>query len=179
MAGTFLALLRGINVGGKNIIPMEDLREGFASLDFSDVKTYIQSGNVTFVPQTGAKTALKKKTEKMIQARYGITVPVILRSGAEMKKMVKSDPFGKLKDDKKIKLYVCFMDALPEGEITLPVILDNEGLELISLKGQDAFVVSRPVNGSYGFPNNIIEKKLKVTSTARNWNTIMKIAEDF
>jgi uncharacterized protein (DUF1697 family) len=175
---TFLAFLRGINVGGKNIIPMENLREAFASLEFSEVKTYIQSGNVVFIPQTAAKAALKKKIEKMILAKYGLTVPVILRSKTEIQKMIKADPFGKLADDKKIKLYVCFLDALPEGEISMPVIIDNEGLELISIKGQDAFVVSRPVDGNYGFPNNIIEKKLKVTSTARNWNTVLKIAQD-
>jgi uncharacterized protein (DUF1697 family) len=175
---TFIALLRGINVGGKNIIPMEDLREAFAFLEFLDVKTYIQSGNVVFTPKTGTKASLKKKIEKMISERYGLKVPVILRSETEIKKMVKANPFGKLTEDRKIKLYVCFLDALPVVEVTMPVILDNEGLELISMKGQDAFVVSRPINGSYGFPNNIIEKKLKVTSTARNWNTVMKIAED-
>ncbi len=175
---TYLAFLRGINVGGKNIILMEDLRDAFSSLEFSDVRTYIQSGNVAFTPKTGTKATLKKKVEKMILTRYGLTVPVILRSKTEMQKMVKADPFVKLVNDKKIKLYVCFLDALPEGEVTMPVIIDNEGLELISIKGQDAFVVSRPINGSYGFPNNIIEKKLKVTSTARNWNTVLKIVED-
>src|ERR1035437_6698393 len=146
---TFLAFLRGINVGGKNIIPMENLHEAFASLEFSEVKTYIQSGNVAFIPKTTAKATLKKKIEKMILAKYGLTVPVILRSKTEIQKMIKADPFGKLADDKKIKLYVCFLDAVPAGEVALPCIMDNEGLELISLKGQDAFVVSRPVNGSY------------------------------
>ena len=175
---SFLAFLRGINVGGKNIIPMEDLREAFTSLEFTDVKTFIQSGNVAFIPKSPGKPALKKKIEKMILARYGLTIPVILRSKTEMQKMVKAAPFGKLTEDKKVKLYVCFLDALPANEPEMPVIIDNEGLELISIKGQDAYVVSRPVDGIYGFPNNIIEKKLKVTSTARNWNTVIKIAGD-
>ena len=174
----YLALLRGINVGGKNIIKMEDLSEAFVSLGFSDVKTYIQSGNVTFVPKASTKPVLKKKIEKVILDTFGMTVPVILRSKTEVDKMVKAAPFGKLTEDKKVKLYVCFMDALPAEEPAMPCIIDKEGLELIRISGQDAFVVSRPIDGNYGFPNNIIEKKLKVTSTARNWKTVIRIHEE-
>jgi uncharacterized protein (DUF1697 family) len=77
--------------------------------------------------------------------------------------------------DRKTKLYVSFLYRLPERQVRLPLINEKEGLEVIRMEGEEAFVISREVNGRYGFPNNFIEKELSVLATTRNWNTITRM----
>src|SRR5687768_16961150 len=90
--GKFVALLRGINVTGTNKIPMADLRTHCAGLGWRDVETYIQSGNVVFAAD-GAAAQLEALLEKEIQKRFGLSIPVIVRSAAQWPKLAASNPY--------------------------------------------------------------------------------------
>ena len=173
---TYLAFLRGINVGGKNIIPMNDLREAFTALDYRNVKTYLQSGNVRFDADETNISTLKNRLKKALIERFAYAGPVILRRLQEIQKMVEENPFHNIDTGQQIKLYVCFLERLPDDMPGLPMISEKEALEIFRLSGMDLFVISRELKrGRFGFPNNYLEKELGVLSTARNWNTVVKI----
>ena len=174
----YIAFLRGINVGGKNIIKMESLSATFVSLGFKNVKTFIQSGNVFFDSTANNSDALTRKIETGLMKEYRSNIKVMLRAVEEMKNMVKQNPFKKIKPDDKIKLYVCFLDREPITKPRLPLISEKEALEVFKIEMKNAFIISGQTNGGrYGFPNNFIEKELGVFSTARNWNTVCKIMD--
>ncbi len=104
----YVVLLRGINVGGKNLLAMSDLKQFLLDLGLSDVKTYIQSGNVLFSSDKGEKE-LKPELETVIQKSFGLIIPVILRSVAELEKIKRNMPFSK--DE------ISEMESSAEGEV--------------------------------------------------------------
>lgn len=174
----YYAFLRGINVGGKNIIPMTDLSNTFENLGCKNVRTWIQSGNVRFETGENSIEIIKRSLERSLLKRFCYPGPVILRREEEVFLMVKSDPFRDVPAGRTVKLYVCFLESMPEKAPELPLINEKEGLEIFLLNCLDLFVISRELqNGRYGFPNNFVEKELGVNSTARNWNTIQKMVK--
>ena len=172
---TYVGFLRGINVGGHKVIKMEDLRDMLASMGLLEVKTIIQSGNVSFTFDEANKEILRNRIEKGLREKLGYAVTMLLRTREEINYLLRSDPFGHVVADRKTKLYVSFLYRLPERQVRLPLINEKEGLEVIRMEGEEAFVISREVNGRYGFPNNFIEKELSVLATTRNWNTITRM----
>jgi uncharacterized protein (DUF1697 family) len=164
----YLAFLRGINVGGHKVIKMDDLRKMFILMGLSNVKTYIQSGNVEFESAETNPALLKKKIEEHLQRSLGYKVCIILRSWQELTQMVKANIFEKYTGDKLLILYVCFLEKKPQKEIKTPFFSDKKDLEIMKIVGSDVYVVTHPVTGRHGFPNNFVENLLGVISTARN-----------
>jgi uncharacterized protein (DUF1697 family) len=174
----YVAFLRGINVGGHKKILMKDLEQWFLSMKFTGVRTYIQSGNVAFGSEITVPGELKFTIEKQLKDILACEVEVILRSREQLIQMAAQNPFDSFQGEPADKHYVCFMGVNPtDPYIKLPHINEKEGLHLISVQNGNAYVVSRQINGRYGFPNNWIEKLFRVSSTARNWNTIQRIVE--
>src|SRR3972149_562241 len=103
---TYITFLRGINVGGKNIIKMEELSRIFESFGFKNVTTYIQSGNVSFETSKANAKTLTSKIEKGLRKALGYEVAVFVRSKGEMRALVKFDPFKHIKASDKAKTYV-------------------------------------------------------------------------
>ncbi len=172
----YVAFLRGINVGGNNVIKMDKLKAGFESLGFKNVKTFIQSGNVIFDSAMTNSEAIGKKIEAGLLKEYGSEIKVMVRTSDEIDKMIELDPFKNIPADKKTKLYVCFAHDEIKSKPKLPIISEKEACEIIAIEGKELFVVSREIkNGRYGFPNIFIEKELAKYSTTRNWNTICKM----
>ncbi|MEI7980189.1 MAG: DUF1697 domain-containing protein [Bacteroidota bacterium] len=172
----YVAFLRGINVGGKNLILMSELRKLFESERLSHVETFIQSGNVSFRAAVNEPGVLKVKLEKRLETRFGHPVAVMLRTLSELKEAVSDDPFTPFISKEPVKFYVCFLEKIPHRLPELPLINAKEGLEVIRILDADVYIISREVKGRYGFPNNFIEKEFGLLSTARNWNTVQKIA---
>ena len=174
----YIAFLRGINVGGKNIIKMEKLSATFVSLGFKNVKTFIQSGNVFFDSTANGSDSLTRKIETGLVKEYQSNIKAMVRTVKEIAAIIKSDPFKKIKRTDAIKLYVCFLDREPITKPRLPLISEKEALNIFKLKKKDLFMISgRLKGGRYGFPTIFIEKELGVFSTARNWNTVCKIMD--
>lgn len=172
----YVAFLRGINVGGKNKVKMETLREILVAEGFENVKTYINSGNVVFET---AKTDDKKLTEKIetaIEKEFALKIKVIVRQISEIENIVKNNPFeGQFENDK--DLHVFFLDEeLPTEKRELLLSNNNEN-EMYSVQNREIFCLLRVSVLDSLMGKDYIAKKLKVSATARNWRTVNKILE--
>ena len=170
-----IAFLRGINVGGHKIIKMEELQRIFSSFGFNNVRTYIQSGNVVFDADYDDSGKLLGKIEKGLFSSLGYEVDVCLRTTAEIGEIIASDPFGKYKKEPDSKFYVAFLKEKPPVITGLPLYSPKKDMEIFRVSGREAYIVSRKIEGAYGFPNNYLEHTLGSAATTRNWNTVCKI----
>ncbi len=172
----YAAFLRGINVGGKNIVKMETLREILSAQGFENVKTYINSGNVIFETAKTDDKKLAAKIETAIETGFGLKIKVMARSLAEIEKIVENNPFaGEFEDDK--DLHVFFLDEeLPPEKCALLLANNNEN-ERFSVINREIFCHLRISVLDSLMGKDYIGKKLKVSATARNWRTVNKILE--
>lgn len=172
----YVAFLRGINVGGKNKIKMETLRETCTSLGFQTVKTYINSGNLIFeTPKVDAKK-LSAKIETAIEKEFDLKIKVIVRSIDEIKEIVKNNPFeGEFKHDKDV--HVFFLgEEMPTEKVELLLSNYSEN-ERYFVREREIFCHLRSGVSDSLMGKDYIGKKLKVSATARNWRTVNKILE--
>jgi uncharacterized protein (DUF1697 family) len=168
----YIALLRGINVGGKNVIKMEDLRQLFESLGFENVKTYIQSGNVYFESADKNESALTKKIEMQLRKTLNDDVLVFIRTIAEVKAIVNLFPFNKIKTAPGTKFYVSFLKDELKKKPKLPHISPKKDVEIIEIKKREIYCLTVEINGRFGFPNNFVENEFNIAATTRNWLTV-------
>ena len=173
---TYIAILRGINVSGQKIIKMAELRDHLAMLDFKNLTTYIQSGNIVFQSEILENNKLEEKIHENIKKKYGFDVPVIVRSLEEWQKVVDGFPF-KTEDCDINRLAFTFLKnkpaQVPVEEIAKFKAVNDEVVyadKEIYLHIPDGF-------GKSKLTNNILERKLKVTATTRNWKSTQKLLE--
>lgn len=172
----YVALLRGINVGGKNKIKMETLRDGFAALGFQNVKTYINSGNVVFETVETADRALAAKIEAAIEKEFALKIKVMTRTINEIADIIKNNPFaGQFENDK--DLHVFFLDEeMPQEKREMLLEHNNEN-EMFAVRGREIFCLLRVSVLDSLIGKDYIGKKLKVSATARNWRTVTTLAD--
>lgn len=171
----YVALLRGINVGGHKLIKMADLREVFEQSGFKNVVTYIQSGNVIFEAKDSDTGKVVRKIEKAIHQSLGHEVTVILQTVDDLKDLIKVNPFKRVESEEDIGKVVTFMSAEPKAP-RLPFVIVKENSEILMIRNRAAFVACRrKPNGMFGFPNAFFEKEFGVAATTRNWSTVNKI----
>ena len=172
----YIALLRGINVGGNKVIKMKDLVEMFVSFGFKNVKTFIQSGNVIFDSPKINTELVKSKIENGLNKSLGYSVDVILRTREELSNIVKNNPFKKEIDQPNTKLYVTFLSKLPENKIKKIVSSYDNELETFKINNLQVYIFIRKNDiQKTVFSTNFLEKKLGLLGTTRNWNSINKI----
>lgn len=172
-----ISLLRGVNVGGHHSIKMDALRALYESLGLYDVQTYVQSGNVLFRATGQNLTRLARQIEEAIEKRFGFRPNVILRTPADLRKVIAGNPFAKRCDIDPSKLLVTFLaqDPGPEGrQCILNLKADPEELRL---SGRELYIYFPDGMGRSKLPWTKIEKTLKTPGTARNWNTVRKLLE--
>jgi uncharacterized protein (DUF1697 family) len=174
----YVAFLRGINVGGKKLIKMEALRRVVESVGLKNVRTFIASGNVLFETSQTNRAALTRKIEKKLLTAFGHDVPVVLQTIDELKDLLRTGPFKKIKPGADVMLCVTLLVAEPKGSPKLPLKSTIENLEVLAIKNHAAFILCRrKKNGSFSFPNNFFEKEFGVVATTRQWNTIIRIVD--
>ncbi len=163
---THIALLRAVNVGGTGKLPMADLRALCTKLGFKDVRTYIQSGNIVFDSPLDA-AQVKAKLERALAARLGKPCRVLVRTAAELKAIVRRNPFPEAEPN---RLIVMFLDDAP-GKAAIAGVKPPGG-ERLSLHGRELYI---------HFPDGMGKSKLKLpfadTGTGRNLNTVRKVLE--
>ena len=172
----YVAFLRGINVGGKNKIKMETLREVFSSLGFSAVKTYINSGNVIFeTAETDGKN-LAARIETAIEKEFTLKIKVIVRTIDEIKTVVASHPFAEeFENDRDV--HVFFLDEeMPDEKRDLLLANNNEN-ERYAVRNREIFCHLRVGILDSLMGKDYINKRLKVSATAFNGRTVNKILE--
>lgn len=172
---TYIALLRGINVGGRNKIKMVDLKTSLLLLGLENVQTYIQSGNIIFNYKKMESNEIEQLLKAAILESFELVVPVLVLTKKELEYAFLNNPFLKEKNIDPKTLHVTFLKDKPKQ--TLAKSLENPS------KNNDQFIIHRKMayvscpNG-YGktkLTNGFFEKKLDQPSTTRNWNTITKL----
>jgi uncharacterized protein (DUF1697 family) len=171
---TYLAILRGINVGNKQI-KMTELKSLFEELKCSHVKTYIQSGNVVFNHAVINHEEQVKVIEKKIAEKFGFQVPVIIRSQTELAGTVEHNPFLREPDIEMDKLHVTFLSSVPEPANQAKVKDLQFGADRFIVAGKDVYVYCPGGYGNTKLSNTFFENKLKVTATTRNWRTVNEL----
>lgn len=172
---TYIAFLRGVNVSGQKLIKMAELKALFEKWGYKNVRTYIQSGNVVFELPKVKNETLAKKIESQLEKALGYDVTVVVRTPDEIKAIIAAYPFSKIKNHDTYRLHVAFLSAEPEKTNTKELESLSSTDEMFKVTGNNVYLIYRQ-----DFPNtlagkNILEKKLKVRATVRNWNTVNKI----
>ncbi len=172
----YISVLRGINVGGKRKILMVDLKMLYEKLGFSNITTYIQSGNV-FFDSDQEENEISRKIEKAIIDHYGFTVPVIIRTLAEMETIFADNPFLKLQDTNIENLHLTFLSEAPSSELLDKIKKVDIGLDKIKIIHNNAYIYIYGKFLESKISNALFEKNLKVSATNRNWRTVSKLVE--
>ena len=173
---TYIALLRGINVSGQKMIKMTDLTVLLSELDFQNIRTYIQSGNLVFeYPETDQKE-LARLIESKILHQYKFDVPVVIRHKSDLLKIQECNPF--LKRNENIdKLHVTFIDDEPSTDLIEKAKQTDSGSDEFEVIGRKVFVLCPDGYGNTKLNNTFFEKKFKTKATTRNWKTVVKLGE--
>lgn len=171
-----IAMLRGVNVGAHNRIGMEALRALCGSLGFEGAQTYVQSGNVVFRSKERNLTALAKRFEDAFEKTFGFRAALVVRTAAEMQKVVAKNPFAARKDIEPGKFHVIFLteDLSPEARKQLEAA--EAGPEEIKAHAREVFVYYPNGMGRSKLPP-LLDRILKKTGTARNWNSVTALLE--
>jgi uncharacterized protein (DUF1697 family) len=172
---TYIALLRGINVSGKNSIKMLDLRELFLDLLFKNVHTYIQSGNVVFQFKETENSILEKKINQAIQKTFSFDVPTIVLDFDHLKTVVVHNIF--LKDSSKdlAFFHITFLNAKPIAENFEKIKIGNYQSDLFELIDKTIYLYCPNGYGNTRLTNAFFESKLRVQATTRNWKTTLEL----
>jgi uncharacterized protein (DUF1697 family) len=170
---TFIALFRGINVGGNNILPMRDLVKVLEGLGLENVKTYIQSGNVVFQSVNTNAFELSQEISATIEITHGFAPQVLLLGMKELQDAIASNPFPEGEREPKT-LHLFFLDSIPQNpdlETLESIKTDSEQFELIN----KVFYLHAPDGIGRSKLAAKVEKAVGVAATARNWRTVREV----
>jgi uncharacterized protein (DUF1697 family) len=171
-----IALLRAINVGGRNLVAMSDLRDLLEGLGFAGAKTLLQSGNLAFQSDRQTGAALERLLEVETEKRFGIPVVYLARTAEEWAKVVARNPFPKEAKRDPGHLLVVFLKEAPEAKSVRALQSAIKGPETVRSDGKQLYVVYPTGVGTSKLTNTLIERTLGSRGTGRNWNTILKLA---
>jgi uncharacterized protein (DUF1697 family) len=170
------ALLRAINVGGNNKLPMKDLAAMFVAAGCRDVCTYIQSGNVVFSAPAAVLKTLSQTISQRIEKDFGYRVPVVIRSHGQMDAVVRGNPFLKAGEIEKA-LHVVFLADLPGPEAVAKLDPQRSLPDRFVVAGQEIYLHLVNGAGQSKISSAWMDSKLSTVSTSRNWNTVLKLHE--
>jgi uncharacterized protein (DUF1697 family) len=166
----YVGLLRGVNVGGKNNVPMSELRSLFESLGHCEVSTFIQSGNVVF---TSAARVTPTSLETAVSDHFGIDISVVLRTPKELRTVVERNPFSYVDPS---KLHVGFMAEEPTAAAVAGLDAERFEREEFAVRGSDVYLHLPNGMGRTRLPA-YLDRQLKIPTTIRNWSTVNKLLE--
>jgi uncharacterized protein (DUF1697 family) len=173
MATRHVSLLRGINVGGHNMVSMARLRALYEALGCEDVATYLQSGNVVF-RRDRDPAGVGRGVERAIKRELGLDVRVLDRTHADLAEIVEVDPFPKADPSRRL---VMFLSAPPGKEIAREIGHVTLGPDEARLIGRELHLHCPDGVGNSKLPGLLNERRLGVTATARNWRTVTRLLE--
>jgi uncharacterized protein (DUF1697 family) len=171
-----IALLRGINVGGRNMVAMSDLRDLSASLGLRGTRTLLQSGNLIFENDRRTASALERLLELETKKRLDVSIDYVVRTLAEWETIVASNPFPKEAKNDPSHLVVMFLKAAPEPDAVKALQAAVSGPEIVRADGKQLYITYPAGIGDSKLTNVLIEKTLDRRGTGRNWNTVLKLA---
>lgn len=170
-----IALLRAINVGGRGKVAMADIRSLFADLGYENVRTVLQTGNVIFDAKAGVAT--EAKLEKALEEQLGLKTDVMLRSAKDWDAILAANPYPDAAKASPNHLILMPLKAAPSQGTLEGLRAAIKGHETVELDSSQLYITYPDGIGRSKLTNELIEKKLGTRGTARNWNTVLKIAE--
>jgi uncharacterized protein (DUF1697 family) len=174
MASTYLALLRGVNVGGKNKLPMKELSELFTAAGCADVRTFIQSGNVVFRASAAATAKVPVQVGAKITERFGFRTPIVLRSAEQLRAVVAGNPFLQMGVPEET-LHVMFLADSPRDQAVAGLDPNRSPGDTYIVRGAEIFLQLPNGAGQSKLTNAYFDSKLATIGTSRNWRTVTKL----
>ena len=172
---TFIAFLRGINVAGQKKMPMAEVRKMMTDAKFKDVKTYIQSGNIVFKSEKASKEELEGMIHLAIEKTFGFDVPVLVKSVSEIRDILNQNPFDNKEDLAENRIYFVLLQNAPNLELVKAFEEIDYPNEIFSVVENCVYLCCKNGYGKAKLNNNLIERKLQVNTTARNYRTMNKL----
>lgn len=171
-----VALLRGINVGGKHLVPMKDLVALFAAAGATDVRTHVQSGNVVLRAKPAVAARLSRDVARAIEERFGFPVPVIVRTADEVRRVARANPFLKAGVALEM-LHVGFLADLPARANAAALLARRAPPEDLRTLGREVYLHLPHGVGRTKLTSRVLDTTLGTTCTLRNWRTVLALAE--
>ena len=177
---TYISILRGINVSGQKMIKMDALKEMYEDLHFTNIQTYIQSGNVIFQSVQSEPKDLRQRISNELMKKFGFEIPVIVLDTIELKEIAERNPFKSNKTKDISHLHVTFLSSKPERIDNTMIIQNKAKEEEFAITDKAVYLYCPNGYGRTKWTNTFFENKLKVEATTRNWKTtieLLRIAE--
>ena len=171
----YVALLRGVNLGRRNRVPMAQLRELLADLGYVDVSTFLQSGNALFTSRR-KPAALAREIEQAVAQRCHVETKVLLRTGAELSDVVRANPLTGTATDP-ARLYVTFLSDDADLAALNQMNAADYAPEQFAAGERAVYVWLPDGVQSSRLGQTFWERRLGCVATSRNWNTVTKLAE--
>jgi uncharacterized protein (DUF1697 family) len=174
---TRIALLRAINVAGHQKIAMSDLRGFLEDLGYGDVRSVLQTGNLIFTVESSSTAALERHLEAESEKRLGLGTEFFVRSDRQWSRVIADNPFPAEAERDPSRLLVQFLKKTPVAGGVEALQAAIRGPEILRSVGKQLYVVFPDGVGDSKLTTKIIERKLGVVGTGRNWNTVLKIGK--
>ncbi len=171
---TYIALLRGVNVGGKNKLPMQELRAALLGGGFSDVATYIQSGNVVLQSDSQKPEAVAPAISAVIKTRFGFEVPATVRSAEQLRAVIENNPFLARGCNPKA-LHVAFLAHRPDPDAVKRLDPERSPPDEFIVHGDEIYLHCPNGLARSKLTNAWFDSQLGTISTVRNWNTVRRL----
>ena len=171
----YVALLRGINVGGKNRLPMAELRDVFSAVGCTGVNTYIQSGNVVFEAAPNLIERVPELVARAIGQRFDIATALIVRSSNELQQVATSNPFDTSGDPR--FLQVAFLEDIPSAEAVAGLDPERSPQDVFAVRGRNVYLHYPNGTARSKLTNEYLTRQLQTASTMRNWRTVLALLE--
>ena len=178
MTERYLVMLRGINVGTRNRVPMAELRAMLADTGYSDVATVLQSGNVIVSTKSDQPDEVAGAIQRLVSDEFEVNVPCVIRTANQIREVIERNPLEGVVSDPS-RYLVNFLSKVPDPEVAGALLEEDHSPEHIAIAGAEAYVWTpdgvKAMTLSYAY----LEKRFGVVATARNWNTLEKIVAKF
>ncbi|MGH8914226.1 MAG: DUF1697 domain-containing protein [Acidimicrobiia bacterium] len=175
MSEPVAALIRGINVGGRSTLSMAGLRSALSASGFPDARTYLQSGNLVLTADSEDTRQLAGALEQIIQDRFGLSVRVVIRTRAELEDVIGRNPYLE-PGMPPTSLHVIFLESAPDGAKVTDLDPGRSPTDRFTVSEREIFLHYPQGSGRSKLNLDYFERMLGVRGTARNWNTVGKLA---
>jgi uncharacterized protein (DUF1697 family) len=172
----YIALLRAVNVAGRNLVAMADLRALVEAQGFDDVQSLLQSGNLVFSGPRRAPAALERRLEEATASQLGVAADYFLRTAAEWQALVKANPFPEAAKQDPGHLVMLLLKQAPKPAAVKALEAAIRGPEKVAASGRQLYAIYPNGIGRSKLTTALIENKLATRCTGRNWNTVLKLA---
>ncbi|MFZ0249509.1 MAG: DUF1697 domain-containing protein [Acidimicrobiales bacterium] len=172
----YVALLRSVNVAGHGRLAMDELRASFDALGYTDVTTYIQTGNVLFSTGSKSESGLATALEQRLADDFGDSPAVLIRNVADLRRIVGSSPYAKRGADP-ARHHVTFLAQPPSQAALHALSLPKSGRDELVVEGREVYVHTPDGYANTKYTGTFLERRLGVVTTTRNWNTVTKLAD--